>query len=56
MGVCSAEAYEIHGDNVSEIDVSDLSIDGVVDLVERVISGENYPIGNVDFLDWILSN
>ena len=56
MGICSAEAYEIHGDCVSEIDVSDLSIDETVDLVEDIIFGESYPVGNVDFLDWILNN
>ena len=31
MGVCSAEAYEIYGERVSEIDVSDLTVDEIVE-------------------------
>ena len=30
LGVCTAEAFDVHGENVSEIDVSDLSVDVIV--------------------------
>lgn len=57
LGVCSAEAYELYGENVFELDVSDLDIDGAADLVEDVIAnGGDYPVGNVDFMDWLISH
>ena len=56
LGVCSAEAYEKYGENVYEIDVSDLSVDEAVDLVEDVISnGGDYPAGSVDYMGWLIS-
>lgn len=57
LAVCSAEAYEIYGDEVSEIDCSGKSILEVVDICLDIIDGSHdYPIGYVDFMDWILSN
>ena len=57
MGVCTAEAYDIYGENISEIDVSDLTVDEIVDVVSDVISGEKtYTVGEVDFMDWLISN
>ena len=57
MGVCTAEAYDIYGENISEIDVSDLTVDEIVSVISDVISGsESYPVGEVDFMDWLISN
>ena len=57
MGVCTAEAYDIYGESISEIDVSDLTLDEIVDELSCVISGEKtYPVGEVDFMDWLISN
>lgn len=57
MGVCTAEAYEIYGEDISEIDVSDLTVDEIVDEISCVISGEKtYSVGEVDFMDWLISN
>ena len=55
LGVCSAEAYEKYQDDVYELDVSDLTIDEAVDLIGNVISdGGNYPVGSVDYMDWLM--
>ena len=57
LGVCSAEAYEKYSDNVYELDVSGLAMDEAVDLIEEVIhNGGDYPVGSVDFMDWLISN
>lgn len=57
MGVCTAEAYDIYGDNISEIDVSDLTVDEIVDVLFNIISGtKNYPVGEIDFMGWLISN
>lgn len=37
LDVCGAEAYEAYGEDVCEIDVSDLSIDETINLVVDVI-------------------
>lgn len=56
MGVCTVEAYEIYGEDISEIDVSDLTVDEIVDELSGVISGEKtYHVGEVDFMDWLIS-
>lgn len=55
LGVCTAEAFDIHGESVSEIDVSDLSVDGVVDLIISIIHGDsNYSVGEIDFMDFLI--
>lgn len=57
MGVCTAEAYELYGEDISEIDVSDLDVDGIVNLISDVINGDiNFPIGEVDFMDWLIDS
>jgi adenylate kinase len=57
LGVCSSEAYEKYGDRVYELDVSDLTLDGAAELVEDVIAnGGDYPVGSVDFMDWLIDN
>lgn len=55
LGVCTAEAYEKYSDRVFEIDVSHLSVDETVGLVERIIDGEiDCPAGEIDFMDWLI--
>lgn len=57
LAVCSAEAYEIYGEDVSEIDCGDKSIDDLVAICLDIINdSEEYPIGYIDFMDWILNN
>ncbi len=57
MGVCTAEAYDIYGENISEIDVSDMTVDEIVDALSDVILGsKTYPVGEIDFMDWLISN
>lgn len=57
MGVCSAEAYEIYGENVSEIDVSDLTVDEIVDSLGDFISGgKTFSFGEIDFMDWFINS
>lgn len=57
MGVCTAEAYELYGDDISEIDVSDLTVDEIVDVLSDVVSGdETFGVGEIDFMDWLVSN
>lgn len=57
LGVCSAEAYENYGEDVVELDVSDLSVDDAVSLIEDAIAGKiDSPVGSVDFTDWLLSH
>lgn len=56
LGVCSMEALEIHGNKVHEIDVSHLSPDEVLKTIIQVVDGEKtFPVGKIDFLDWIIS-
>ena len=51
------ERKEMYGKNVFELDISDLDIDGAVCLVEDVIeNGGDYPVGSVDFTEWIIEN
>jgi adenylate kinase len=56
LGVCSAEAYELYCDDIFELDISDLSIEDAADLVKDVIeNGGSYPVGDVDFTDWLIN-
>ena len=56
LGVCSAEAIEKH-DEVYELDVSDLTVDEAAELVGEIIeNGGDYPVGSVDFMEWLLNN
>ena len=55
LGVCSMEAYENYGEDVVELDVTDLSIDEAADKVQMAIEGNiASPVGSVDFTDWLL--
>lgn len=54
IGICSYEAYEIHGKKANEIDTSDISPQEVSDLIIEVINGDKeFPIGNVDYLEYL---
>ena len=55
LGVCTAEAFDEYGDKIAEIDVSELSIDEIVDLIGDVILDKiDFPVGEVDFMDWLI--
>lgn len=57
LGVCSAEAFEKYPESTYELDVTNLSIDEAVELVEDVITnGGDYPVGSVDFMEWLMEN
>ena len=57
LGVCSAEAFEKYPEITYELDITDLSIDEAVELIEDVIvNGGDYPVGSVDFMGWIIDN
>ena len=57
LGVCSAEAFEKYPESTYELDVTDLGIDEAVELVEDVIeNGGDYPVGSVDFMEWLVEN
>ena len=56
LGVCSAEAYEKYGEKTQEINATHQSIDEMVDEVERIISDDvTCPVGEIDFMDWLIS-
>ena len=55
MGVCTAEAFDEYGDKISEIDVSNLSIDEIVNLIGDVILDKiDFPVGEIDFMEWLI--
>ena len=55
LGVCSVEAYENCGKNVNEIDTSNLEIKNVLEIVEEILfDKKEFPIGDIDFMQWIL--
>ena len=57
MGVCSAEAYEIYGGDISEIDVSDLAVEEIVDnLCSFISGGKTFSFGEIDFMDWLIDS
>ena len=57
LGVCSAEAYDKYGEKVHEIDASNLTVDELVEKVEKTIAGElKSPVGEIDYMDWIIQN
>lgn len=57
LGVCSAEAYEKYPDSTYELDITRLSVDDAVLLAESVIlEGGDYPVGSVDFMEWLFEN
>ena len=55
LGVCTAEAYDIHSETVSELDVTDMSVDEIVEVIVEVIEGKrDYSVGEIDFMDFLL--
>ncbi len=57
MGVCTGEAFEIYGEDVCELDVSDLTVDEIVCEIEDFIHGKKtFFIGEIDFMGWLISN
>ena len=57
LGVCSAESLDIYEDNVYELDVSDLDVDGAVLIIMDVINGQKeLSFGEIDFMDWLITN
>ena len=55
LAVCSAEAYGIYGDETSEIDASDKSIEEIRDLILDIAADNlECPVGSIDFMEWIL--
>ena len=56
LAVCSAEAYEIYGEETNEIDVSDKSIEEIRDMIIDIACNNlNCPIGAIDFMGWFLN-
>lgn len=54
IGICSYEAYQIHGEKVNEIDTSNILPQDVSNMIIDVINGtKKFPVGNVDFLDYL---
>lgn len=57
LGVCSVEAYENHGNKVNEIDTTNISIENLLKIVKEIIfDKKEYPVGNIDYMNWILEN
>lgn len=57
LGVCGCEAFDLHHDRVSEVDVSSLKVEDAVDVISDVIDGNvQRPFGSVDFMEWLISN
>ena len=55
MGVCTAEAFEIYGEDISEINASDKSVLEIADLISDIIEGNANPgVGEIDFMDWLI--
>ena len=55
LGVCAVEAYENHWKNANEIDTTNLEVKNVVAIIKDILFNRNeFPMGNVDFMQWIL--
>ena len=51
LAVCSAEAYEIYGENTNEIDASDKSVEEIRDLIMAIASDKmECPVGSIDLI------
>lgn len=56
LAVCSAEAYEIYGDEVNEIDASGKSIEEIRDLILDIATDNlECPVGSIDYMEWLLT-
>ncbi len=55
LAVCSAEAYDVYGENASEIDVTNQSIEETRDSILAIASNNlECPLGSIDFMEWLL--
>ena len=55
LGVCSAESLEKYPDDTYELDVSDLTVEETSELIgDVIVNGGDYPVGSVDFMDWLI--
>lgn len=54
LDICTFEAVEIHGIKVNEVDTTDLKIEQAVDLITKIVDGnEHISPGDVNFLDYL---
>lgn len=52
IGVCSYEAFKIHGERTNEIDTSNISPEEVANKIIEIIKGrKKFSVGKVDFLE-----
>lgn len=57
LAVCSVEAYDIYEEDTHEIDCTNKSIDELVNISLDIINGSSeFPVGNIDFMEWIINN
>lgn len=57
LGVCCFESAEKYPDDTYEVDVSELTVDEAADLIGDIIeNGGDFPVGSVDYMDWLLDN
>lgn len=57
LGVCSIEAYKLHNEKVSELDVSNLTVCEIVKMIINIIDGNSdFSFGEIDFMDWLVKN
>ena len=55
LAVCSAEAYDLYGEQTNEIDASDKSVEEIRDLIIAIASDNlECPVGSIDFMEWLL--
>ena len=56
LDVCTWEAYQIHGNNVQELDTSTITPEKAVKTILEIINGEkSFSVGNVDFSEYLKS-
>ena len=54
IDLCLYEAFEIYNDKVNEIDTSDIPPEEISELIIDVVNGDKrFPVGNVDFLEYL---
>jgi len=54
LDVCTWEAFQIHGENVQELDTTTINPEKAVKTVLEIIKGEkSFPVGNVDFSEYL---
>ncbi len=51
LGVCTSESYETYGENVQEVDTSNITIEELADNIMKIINSElHFPLGEIDYL------